>query len=189
MATEVRSVLSLVLVVPLISCASTGSFCWSHLPPAPNEVVAAGEGVRKAYRLLSGTEEFASAHVGVFGEPSCQVMAFQKLLRTRAADRAFAGLVENATLEGQLYGLAGLYLTDRDAFERHLPRYTVMNEPVQVELGCVVQSVPVSEVVVSPSSIDPSTLPEWHRENPLVEYPPVDIASGGWSMEFKNAFR
>ena len=121
----------------MAGCVTPGSYCWSGLDPAPEAVVQARPSVRSAYRLLEQTERFASAHVGIAGAPSCQVMAFQEILRSRDAAGAFAALVANGTLEGQLYGLVGLYLTDRPEFDRLLPRYAMMTSPVRTELGCV----------------------------------------------------
>jgi len=179
----------LALSVLVTGCATAGSFCWSDLDPGPEAAVQARSSVRKAYRLLEETERFASVHVGIAGAPSCQVMAFQALLRSRDAAGAFSALVDNGTLEGQLYGLAGLYLTDRPAFDRLLPRYATMTDSVRTEFGCVWGAYPVSVIVVGTEPIEPSDLAQWHEDNPLAEYPPVDLASGGWSLEFKNAYR
>jgi hypothetical protein len=183
---------ALLLLLPifaLVGCASAGSSCWQDLAPAPKETVDGSERVRRAYHLLEQTDTFASAYIGAGGAPSCQVEAFQVVLGSRNAAEAFAALVDHGHLEGQLYGLAGLYLTDRETFDRLLPHYASLEDPVEVLMGCVGYVQPVSAIVISPIALDPDALARWHEENPRAEYPPVDIASGGWSREFRDAFR
>jgi hypothetical protein len=166
-----------------------GSFCFHTIEPAQIRELRASERVRRAYSLLRDTEQFASSHTDYAGAPSCEVIAFQTLLNSRIADQAFKSLLKSATLEGQLYALSGLYFTDPKSFTMHIARYREMNDLVTTHFGCEIGPKSVAAVVDASDALDPDSLEEWHRQNPLAEYPPVDIASGGWPREFKKAFK
>lgn len=165
------------------------SLCLRMAEPVLIEALRAPKCVRRAYSLLRETEEFASAAVDYGGTPSCEVIAFQTLLNSSVADQAFKSLLGNATLEGQLYALSGLYFTDPKSFTMHIARYREMNDVVTTHFGCEIDKKSVAAVVQASNALDPAALEEWHRQNPLAEYPPVDIANGGWPREFKNAFK
>ena len=180
---------SLVAVFSLTACASWRSWCFPEQNPVSRPEIRALDAVRRAYDLLLTTEEFASAHVDVAGTPSCQALAFQELLDSRMADSAFKRLLKEATIEGQLYALSGLYFTDPSAFEVQVERYSQMTELVTTHFGCVLSVQPVAAIVRSKAPLAPSLLQEWHDQNPLEEYPPVDIEGGGWPTEFKYAFK
>jgi hypothetical protein len=64
-----------------------------------------------------------------------------------------------------------------------------MTTPVNTHFGCSVDRKPANLVVAATDSLDPSHLEAWHQANPSAEYPPIDIATGGWPLEFKNAFK
>ncbi|MDA8020312.1 MAG: hypothetical protein MPN21_22975 [Thermoanaerobaculia bacterium] len=172
----------------LPSCTSWRSYILQNTQPADESEFRAPERTRRAYALLRDTQRSASSHVGAGGGPSDQVVAFQVLLNSRQADRGFKLLLENATLEGQLYGLSGLYFTDREEFGRQVERYAQLEEDVQVLFGCSAGSEPAASIVFAERGVLPEKLEAWHRDKPLEEFPPVDIAHGGWPDEFRIAF-
>ena len=86
---------------------------------------------RQAFRVLLRVDQFAWIAYPPVGTPH-QVLAFRKLMREPQAAKVFRFLVYNALPPGQLYGLAGLYLLDRAAFEGTLARLTDRPEIVEV---------------------------------------------------------
>lgn len=184
-----RTFLWVLLVVFFSGCVSWRSYCFRTVTSASTHEINDRPQVRKAYALLRDAEEFTSSHVDVAGAPSCLVVAFQVVLESRSAKVAFRSLVAEATLEGQLYALSGLYLVDHEEFSAQLPRYLAMTTPVNIHFGCLEDQTPTHLVVAASDPLDPSHLEAWHQANPLAEYPPVDIATGGWPLEFKNAFK
>lgn len=146
------------------------SDCFAAIEPVPSEELDAPETVRRAYSLLRSAEVFSSPYIGFGGEPSCEVMAFQRILDSPVADGMFKKLIEQATLAGQLYGLSGLYFTDSRSFAAQVDRYRKMKEPVKTQNGCIISEEPVMAVVDVPRS-------------------PYDIANGHLPRWFKSAFR
>jgi len=184
-----RAVPWALLVVFLSGCVSWRSSCFQTARLASKHEINARPQIRKAYALLHDAEEFTSTHLDVAGVPSCLVVAFQTVLESRDAKAAFRSLLAEATLEGQLYALSGLYFVDQEDFAAQLPRYLAMTTPVNTHFGCAESQTPVHLVVSASKPLDPSRLEAWHQANPLAEYPPIDIATGGWPLEFKNAFK
>lgn len=145
------------------------SGCFATIEPVPSEELDAPEPVRRAYSLLRSAEAFSSPYVGFGGTPSCEVMAFQRILNSPVADGVFKRLIEQATLAGQLYGLSGLYFTDSRSFAAQVDRYRKIKEPVRTRDGCFTSEVPVMAVVDAPDSSH-------------------DIANGYLPRQFKSAF-
>jgi hypothetical protein len=142
----------------------------------PSTQLPAPRDVRRAYALLVSAESFSDAHVGFAGAPSCEVVAFQVVLESYTADRAFKQLLSDATLPGQLYGLSGLYFTDPPTFCGHVERYRVDATSVPTDIGGVTERQSVASLVSATHVDGPNDLP-------------IDIACGGWPTAFKNAFK
>ncbi len=114
-----------------------------------------------AIRVSSGDENF-----GVLA-PSSQSVAFHVLREETDAREVFLDLLDRGTLAGQLYGLCGLYLVDREEFHARLPKYLSEQAPVYFANGCVHAILPVSQVVQNDSDdIVGGAIPEDLDEGP-----------------------
>ncbi len=102
-----------------------------------------------ALALLMTTEEFAGSHVSIDGAPSPQALAFYTVLHSPQAADSFADLVERGSLPGKLYGLSGLYLADREAFEQAVVPFTTSADTVTTFFGCIVSDKAVADLVSS----------------------------------------
>jgi hypothetical protein len=110
-----------------------------------------------AFEILLKTDTFASTHVSADGRLSTQARAFRRVLDDPEASSAFGDLVRRGRMAGQLYGLLGLYLTDRAEFDREVGRYRHSKEPVNTLMGCIGDEWQVSAIVVDiESGIFPS---------------------------------
>jgi hypothetical protein len=168
------------------ACGSWRADCLKNLPTPPAATtIDAKTSVRKSFVILRDATHFQSAYIGLVGFPSCQAIAFQVIVESPEADLVFKA----ATLAGQLYGLCGVYFTDREFFDRAVNDYAKRDDSIQTEFGDVLSSMPVSDIIERPGAISPADLAEWHLENPLAEYAPVDIVSGGWCREFRTEFK
>lgn len=98
------------------------------------------ESARQAYARLMAAEAFAVGPVGFAARTSETEKALRVLLADSHAVDAFQQLVADAKPAGQAYGLLGLYIKDRDAFEPVASRLRdALPEPrVQVMSGCVI---------------------------------------------------
>jgi hypothetical protein len=92
-----------------------------------------------ALQFLLETRWFSDTAGGWGGDETTeQTFAFAALLAEPDAPAAFEELLKRGRLAGQLYGLCGLYLTNRPLFDRHVPRFLHRDESVQGLYGCVV---------------------------------------------------
>jgi hypothetical protein len=117
-----------------------------------------------AMHQVSAATEFRSATVGIAAVTPPEVTAWREILAAPDADARFKRLLESRSAAGRLYGLAGVYLTDPDAFARALPRLAARDESVAVVEGCIVGSRPFGTLA---------------RE----------IALGSWSHQLRGAAR
>ena len=133
----------------LLACAGCYDLVGSGAADvSPDGLGAEGEA---AYRLLAETYSFGSLVAG-FGSTPAEVSAFAVLYGEpeETRDGAFEHLLQHGTLAGQLYGLSGLYLTDRARYEAAVPRYRSERRKVGVHNGCFPpSSVKASEAVKS----------------------------------------
>jgi predicted metal-binding membrane protein len=104
---------------------------------------------REAFVLLANAEMLCWEVVGSNARVPDTAPAFRALAKDARAAEAFRDLVASATLSGQLYGLAGLYLTDSPAFAKEAIRYEQMGTDVSVlsQFGCVVNDERVGPFV------------------------------------------
>ena len=130
---------------------------------------------------------YTDAHIGYSGSTPEHVYAFRRVLaRDNAAD-VFARLLEEATVEGQLYALCGLYFSSPRLFQAVLPRYESMTKEVNTMRGCVRHRAQVSVLVRSSfepvMTLEPGQTPsEWLKsgnQNAQGGFH-VDIAGGGF---------
>lgn len=99
--------------VPLVDC--------EHVP-APTDSVEAfagpdGEPIDPDLALLLGATRVSTLAATWRSPQVPEALAFRRLLRRPDAHVAFRRLASQATSAGKIYGLAGLYLADRDGFD------------------------------------------------------------------------
>jgi len=134
------------------------TWCFRSVTPATTADLRATESVRQAYTLLRGTSEVTSAYVGPAGLPSCNAVAFRTILDSHHPGSAFESLLAHATLEGQIYALAGIYLTNPKSFAERAAPFLDMGYPVSTQRECFIKAESVSDLVGNITSGD------WPRE-------------------------
>jgi hypothetical protein len=110
-------------------------------------LIASAVWARFAYRRLFGATEFSSLFVGQPPVVSPQALDFNIIIRLPGGARRYRSLVSDASPAGQLYGLCGLYLDDRKAFQEMKPRYSHRAEAVNQTIGCLSVKGPLRSVV------------------------------------------
>jgi hypothetical protein len=100
-----------------------------------------------SYRVLLTIEVFTGDRVGAAGRTPAHLTAWRELLSDKNADAYFKSLLSNATLPGQLYGLAGLYYTDRPSLTTLATPYLKRQDAIKTMVACFVADTPVSEIV------------------------------------------
>jgi hypothetical protein len=85
--------------------------------------------------------------VGAVGKTPAHLTAWRELLSHKNADKCFKRLVSHATLPGQLYGLTGLYYTDRPSLTTLAAPYLRRQDAVKTIVACFVADTPVGEIV------------------------------------------
>ena len=116
---------------------------------------------QEALDLLLNTDTFAGTRVGFAGSVPRQVPAFQTLLEHKDADELFGKIQKEAALEGQLYGLCGLYLTAKESFDEEIEQYQKSTDSVLTFFGCIMSKQPVTDLL--PQIID-GTWSEAYRD-------------------------
>jgi hypothetical protein len=102
---------------------------------------------QEAFRYLQRADILQLPYVNIGGARPGGFAAMTILKRSRDADAAFKELVRSGTTAGKLYGLIGVYRTDRDFFESHVRPLATSSEVVGVLVGCVVEPERVSSIV------------------------------------------
>ena len=136
-------------LIPLVLLSCTG--CYDLVgsgtsDPLPADLSPEGEA---AYRLLMKTDFFGSRYASYTGITSEEAKAFSVLYKEAMAvrDEAFERLLRKATLAGQLYGLSGLYLTDRSRYEKAAARYRHERREVESASGCSLYRAAAADLI------------------------------------------
>lgn len=142
---------------------------------------------QEAYQVLVNTEVFADIAVSYHGETPPEIFAFRMILEEPGASGIFKSLLKEGYLAGQLYGLCGLYLTDREKFNSVVDSYRVNKQTVMTFHGCIISDMTVSEIVdfPLPNGIRlkaGQSLEQWYEENP--QGGRLDIVGGGYPHRF-----
>jgi len=111
-----------------------------HPRPADPVVMAAD--------ILRSSDRFASAAVGPAAATSTEVLAWRVIIESRAADSVFKSLLAGATRSGQLYALAGIFLTDHAGYVRAAAEQRTLGGHVQTLFGCIGTDQPVRAILV-----------------------------------------
>lgn len=135
--------LTLVLALFAFDCGQS----YRTMPEPPGTVPALSARGREALYLLDASDCFKMSHVGRTGETPPEAVAFRDLLREPAAIDAFHALTESNRLPARLYGLCGLYLTDRALYEAQARSVQLRGGEVCTEMGCIRDKYPVAGVI------------------------------------------
>ena len=112
-------------------------------PPPPNLArriappQAADEPPGLALSILRGSDRFVSARVGPTGMISKEGLAWRVLFESPARDSLFKALLASDSRPAQLYALAGLFLTDHDAYVRGAAHQRAEGGDVATLYGCI----------------------------------------------------
>ncbi len=107
-----------------------------------------------AYHVLRDADFFSSGCVGFACVPPPTVEAFRVLIEDPGADAAFKSLLDEASLAGQLYALAGVYYTDADRFGLYAAPYRRTSKKVEYWSGCIGGRSAVRDLVTEIASGD-----------------------------------
>lgn len=138
----------------------------------------------KAVKTLVEVKVFAGWAVGVAAAPTPGVSALRVLVTEPNAAAALAYVRANATIEGQLMALAGLYDVDPAAFKRALPAYVAIKDSVRVwETGCMMgPSRTVASIAHSKDAVQTGGAGKPLPRNGMV----LDLAGGGYSAAMRE---
>lgn len=100
-----------------------------------------------AITTLRHTPRLYGAQIGSAGITPAEALAWQLVARSPEAAPLFASLTAAPSRAAQLYGLAGLYLTDRVTYEQEWRRQRTLGGTVSVMIGCRVTEELVATVL------------------------------------------
>jgi hypothetical protein len=106
-----------------------------------------GDDVRAALERLSNADAFEDAMASLAEQLSENVRAFRVLLRIKEPAALFGRMLRTGTTAGRLYGLAGLYLTDRHAFDSSVSHFVAPDASVETLLGGIQHHARASEIL------------------------------------------
>jgi hypothetical protein len=98
------------------------------------------------YEILLSTDKFYGAHIGFGGITPPTVYAYRDLLDQPNADDSFKELIEEGTMPGRLYGLAGVYFTDPSSLPELSRRFLESSESVPAFFGCILSDAQVKDL-------------------------------------------
>lgn len=102
---------------------------------------------RSPIAVLQHADSIESAATGVAGAESHSVRAYRQILSRPGSSRYFARIFRDATPAGKVYALAGLYETDRRAFDQLVQTdFLGSSTKLMFLQGCVGDTIPESEV-------------------------------------------
>ena len=151
-------------------------------------LTASAEGRAAAYALVKA-ERFETGSVGYAGTPSSYISNFNTIAREKEAAAIFKYIFDKGSTAGKLYALNGLYLTDREAFDRSAVILKKSDAIVQVLNGCLMWDESVAKIVESDAAnvaiIEPGkTMKDFWETNAGAHQ--IDIAHGGYPATFRE---
>jgi hypothetical protein len=99
--------------------------------------------------LLKTAPRFATGGIGFAGTISLQEKALRQVLEQKNSKLVLTKLLDEATLEGQMYALVGLKAVDPAEFKSRLGSYQKRSGQVHTASGCIFSDRPISVVVKS----------------------------------------
>ncbi|KAA3635903.1 MAG: hypothetical protein DWP97_03885 [Calditrichaeota bacterium] len=158
----IKHIFLFLFCVIFISCSNDSQTTSNDIDIKPTPEINQIE--QDAFEVLFNSAQFASIAVGIAGSPPQQVAAFQTILASEYAEYLFQKLQADAKIEGQMYGLCGLYLVNKAYFDSVVSDYYNSNAEVSTFIGCILSSHPVNEII---PSIEDGGWPESYRDCPL----------------------
>jgi hypothetical protein len=150
-----------------------------------------GAKARAAFEVLKGTPTFSSTTVGIAGITPREVFAFRDLLDDPQADAALKILLKEATPEGRLYAVCGLWFTDPAEFQAQVKLLEHTSMKVNHVDGCERGEERVNRLVWSNETgavrlkDNKQTIKEWlETHKPVTMY--YDVAGGAWSSLLRD---
>jgi hypothetical protein len=137
---------------------------------------------REAFEYLRTALSFDSPHVGIAGVHPHGYLALRIVNRSADADALFKRLIEEGSPAGQLYGLLGVYRTDRAYFRSVAPKFAPRTDEVSTTVGCIMSRQPVAEIVSVQHALvvlPNETLAEAVKRQPNGKE--TDISHGGYT--------
>jgi hypothetical protein len=118
----------------------TNTMIGNITPPLSND----GE---LALKTLASSGCFNSDAIGVSGKTPNEALAFRTLMRENSATQAFLHLSSSKNLVAQLYGLSGLFLLDKSAYDTRAKAILENGGEVCTFLGCIGSRKSVANVI------------------------------------------
>lgn len=143
-----------------------------------------------AVHALIKAERFDTGYVGFAGTASASIVDLNTVLKERDAAELFKYIFENGSTAGKLYALNGLYLTDRDEFQRSADVMKKSGQTVRVLNGCLMSDKEVSKIIETDAKnaviIKPGkTVKEFWATHSGGGFE-LDIAHGGYPATFRE---
>lgn len=149
--------------------------------------------LKAAIVLIREMSVISGAGTGSPGPILDSIHAFRRLVKTKDAGEIFSNLLKEATPEGQLYALCGLFFTDKDAFKSALATYENSEQKLSRHEGCITFTETVGELTHRQGGVVMQLNPgestkRWFTEH--TEYRKggftVDVAGGGFCHEING---
>ena len=124
---------------------------------------------KKAYKTLLKARMFSLDRVGIAGQTPETVEAFRFLLADPLGPQSFKQLLEEGSLPGQVYALAGIYLTDPPSFHEAAARFEDNAQMLETAFGgCVISCSSVRDLVrmISDGEIAENLRTAWGAQLP-----------------------
>ena len=100
-----------------------------------------------AYGVLLNTDGFAYGPVGYAGSTPDEIHAFGKLLVCENAIDYFIKIEQEATIEGKMYALCGLYYLDYANYKTYIEKYLNDSTEILTIRGCLGFEHPVKDLI------------------------------------------
>jgi hypothetical protein len=98
------------------------------------------------FETVQRAESFTVGGVGVAGTRTKQELAFRDLMKQSQPESSLRKLLVDGSPAGKMYGLLGLKLADKNAFEQALPHFTECETKIETIGGCIVMHTTVGYV-------------------------------------------
>lgn len=138
------------------------------------------------YKILMETGMFAIDAIGENGAIPKELKAFGKLYTKDNAKEYFIDLEKNATLEGKLYALCGLYYLDNSYFYEVIEKYKTMKSKVFCMFGCLMHEFKVYGLIENDKDNNVvrlfdtnDTIEAWRKRN-NIDSVMYDFIGGGY---------
>lgn len=126
-----------------------------------------------AYDLLLNADTFSHGSVGYGGQTPDEIYAWGKLLICKNAKDIFIQLEREATIEGKMYALCGLYYLDYENYNTYISKYINSSANIYTLDGCIGIEKSVNELIKIDGAIYlkgiNDTLIKWMNRNHINE--------------------